>query len=72
MITSNDPQIERRRQLLTILHYNAAQMDTADQRRLLRVVKRVVLLDKIHPTLGSVYLKFEFWLIAGRRRGDAS
>jgi hypothetical protein len=53
MITLKDPKLERR-QLLTRLRFNFHQMPLADQKRLARPA-RVVLLDKIHPKLGKLY-----------------
>ncbi len=66
MITSGDPAVEKRRQLLTVIQYHAAQMDTDDLQRLADIMGRCVWLNRISPRLGSRLLRFE---IALWRRG---
>lgn len=61
MITLKNPELERRRRLLTILQLQAAQMDTKDLQRLLCIMQRARLLKKIHPKWGGLYLRFECW-----------
>ncbi len=62
MITSSDPETERRRQLLLVIQYHAAQMDTDDLQRLAGIMHRAVLLKKVHPKLGRACLRFELAL----------
>lgn len=66
MITLQNPEAEKRRQLLLRLQYHSAQMSEADQLRLLATMQRARLLNRVWPGLGGKYLRLELRLALAR------
>lgn len=66
MITSNNPEMEKRRQLLLLLQYHSAQMDVDDLARLLRIMERANFLRHIDKRLPLIYVRWQCrrWALA--------